>query len=249
MINLKKLLGRILGYPAYKVTAIEQDEHSNYVVTIQITRNGLCFTSTPEKILSSDRLTDKFSQRDIRTLTYLGYLEINSPKYKIMAKKLAENDKLLLVLYEKKKNKLETRSASDIAKDEDAIKQFDSSDAHFIGYIQAMEDLENEKLKLKEKKIINTQNYPMRVLIEISDSSKELLMLDFIIDNEMVKYKIANTQDAEFTILEGDISAKNGELYKAIINNSATDLSASSKQSILDQISRKNLMELVNKRS
>ncbi len=247
MINLKKLLGKILGYPAYKVAAIDQDENSNYVITVQITRNGLCFPSTPEKILSSDRLTDKFSQRDIRTLTYLGYLEINSPKYKIMAKKLAENDKLLLVLHEKKKNKLETRSASDIAKDEDAIKQFDSSDAHFIGYMQAMEDLENEKLKLKEKKLINTQNYQMRLLIEISENSKELLMLDFIIDNEIIKYKIANMQDAEFSVLEGDMSVKNGELYRAIVNNSATDISISNKKNILDQVSKKHLIKLMNK--
>ncbi|MCD8525489.1 MAG: hypothetical protein LRY67_07225 [Gammaproteobacteria bacterium] len=151
-IKFKKMLTKILNHPAYKVHSIDQDENDNYIVKIQIIRKSLCFDTTPEKILSSDRITNKFSPTDIRTLTYLGYLDINSPKYKIMAQKLAENDQLVLLLREKKKNKLETKLPSEISINKENIKNFDSNDAHLIGYAQAMEDLAKEKkLKLSAK--------------------------------------------------------------------------------------------------
>jgi len=159
MINWRKILNKILHYPAYKVISLDQDKSGNYSVTVQITRKGLCFKTTPERILSRDSMTDKFSPRDIRTLTYLGYLEINSPKYKILAKNLAKNDELVLILHKKNENQLEIKKASEVTKDKEIIKQLNSIDAHFIGYAQAIEDLAKEKqLKLEAKRLLDKKN-------------------------------------------------------------------------------------------
>ncbi|QLH42298.1 MAG: hypothetical protein HWD59_05950 [Coxiellaceae bacterium] len=73
----------------YRVADIETegDEHT---CVIQVIGKGLTFKIKPEKLLANDERIDYFSQKDIRTLTYLGYLNINSPKYKVLAKKHSE---------------------------------------------------------------------------------------------------------------------------------------------------------------
>lgn len=239
MINLKKIINKIINYPPYKVALLEQDENGNYIVTVQIVRNGLTFDTTPEKILSSDHLTDKFSPRDIRTLTYLGYLEINSPKYKIMAKKLAENDELILVLREKKKNKVETKLSTEIANDIEFLKQFDSTDAHFIGYIQAIQDLADEKkLKLKAKENMKNQTKE-GLTLKINENTEYSFDVTFFIDNERIVYREKQDNNSNFLFIDGDISLNNGELYKAIKNHDASEISVSCKKQLCEQILRK----------
>lgn len=107
---------------AYKVLSIEQDEESNFIAVVQITSKGQPFRMQPEAILVNDDLTDSFSQRDIRALTYLGYLGINSPKYKILAKRLSENDtKLLFAIQERGNKQTLIKTAREISSDEKLI--------------------------------------------------------------------------------------------------------------------------------
>src|SRR5262245_15657190 len=75
--------------PAFRLIEIQKNESDEYIVMVQVINKNLTFHSKPEEILAKDDLVDQFSPRDIRTLTYLGYLEINSPKYTILAKRLS----------------------------------------------------------------------------------------------------------------------------------------------------------------
>jgi hypothetical protein len=97
--NLIQMVERFLVYvksdkrvytPFYKLIEIIQED-DYYTVMIKVVNKNITFQASPEEMLSNDALVDQFSPRDIRALTYLGYLGINSPQYKILAKKLSVN--------------------------------------------------------------------------------------------------------------------------------------------------------------
>lgn len=139
----------------YRVINIEQDKRQEYQAIIQVVGKGVTFKMKPEEILADDNMTNQFSPCDVRTLTYLGYLGINSPKYKILAKQLSkENDKLIFAVHEKHSNKITTRTASEISSDKEILKSLAQEDAHMVGYTAATEKTlaeEKDKLKLLQK--------------------------------------------------------------------------------------------------
>lgn len=148
----------------YRVLAIEKDVHDEYVALIQVINKQQVFRMKPEAILGDDRLTDCFAPRDVRTLAYLGYLGINSPKYKILAQRLSEgDDKLLFAIQEKGKKHAIVKSAEDISKDEAFLQSLDQKDAHMVGYVTASGQATKEKnarvrLIAEAKKIKKTSN-------------------------------------------------------------------------------------------
>lgn len=133
-------------YAAYRVIEIREQEEKSYSVTIQAINKNIIFKVAPEEILADDNLVDLFSPRDIRTLTYLGYLGINGPKYKILAQRLSEkNDKTLFSLYKKGGGKLTIKSASEIAYEKEILDNLTPADAKIVGYTLANESMQNEK--------------------------------------------------------------------------------------------------------
>lgn len=136
---------------AYRVVSINLDECNNYVATIQVIGKGQVFTMKPEEILANDDLTNLFSQMDIRMLTYLGYLGINSPKYKILAQRLYQNDeKILFAIAERGKRDHLVKTAEEISLDEKMLNQLDQKDAHLVGYTCATEQILGEKLQMQK---------------------------------------------------------------------------------------------------
>jgi len=105
------------------------------VAIVQKTNSAQVIKLKPEEILADDELTNSFSQHDIRTLTYLGYLGINSPKYKILAKRLSEKDSnLVFAIKERGKKGVIVKSAEEVSSDKDMLEKLDQKDAHEIGY-------------------------------------------------------------------------------------------------------------------
>lgn len=147
------------GYrPAYRVINIYEDDNGDYMVRIQVINKNKTFPAKPEDILAHDNWVNCFSPCDVRTLSYLGYLGINSPKYKILAKRLSqENDKIVFALKKKGERKILVKTADEIIKEKDILKDFDSEDSHEIGYAVATETITNEK-KAKEK-ILREMNH------------------------------------------------------------------------------------------
>lgn len=132
--------------PIYRVAELEQDKEGDYVAIIQLISKNQIFKAKPEDILADDELTDLFSPRDVRTLTYLGYLGINSPKYKILAQRLSEKDNsLVFAVKEKGKKEPVLKKASEIANDEAFLSSLDQKDAHKVGYTAAHEHSANEE--------------------------------------------------------------------------------------------------------
>lgn len=145
------LIKKSLPKHAYRVLSIEQNEDETYVAVVQITNTSQVFRMSPEEILASDETTDLFSQRDIRTLTYLGYLGINGPKYKILAKRLCENDSsLIFAIRERGKKQPIIKTAREISCDDKLMSNLHQKDAHMVGYAIATEDAINEEKQKKD---------------------------------------------------------------------------------------------------
>lgn len=139
--------------PMYRILAIEEVEDSEYEATVQITNKSHTFKMKPEEILSDDKMTDSFGPRDIRTLTYLGYLGVNSPKYKILANRLYEKDSnIIFAIKEKGKKGCIVKTAEEISTDEKFLSQLSQRDAHKIGYTTGSQNIVKEKT-LKQKLI------------------------------------------------------------------------------------------------
>lgn len=138
--------------PTYRVIGVEETESGHYEVTAQMVGKGLAYKMNPEEILADDKLTSQFSSLDVRTLTYLGYLGINSPKYKILAQRLLDDERMIFMVHKKGSEKVDLKTAADLSKDADVLKHMDQKDAHLVGYALANEKSMDEKLQLTKLK-------------------------------------------------------------------------------------------------
>ena len=122
--------------PAYRLLEILQDEDGEYTVSIQIINKSIVFSATPEEILAQDSLVDLFSPRDIRALTYIGYLSVNNPKYKILAQKLSQDsDKILFAIKKRGDKKVIVKTADEILREKEILDNMNAKDAHTVGYV------------------------------------------------------------------------------------------------------------------
>lgn len=149
-IHIKKHVINV-STPTYRIVSITQNTHDNYEVTVQVIGAASVLKMKPEEILADDDLTSRFSPLDVRTLTYLGYLDINSPKYKILARRLSEKDnKIVFALLKKGSKNPEIKVASEISQNSDILKQLNRDDAHMVSYIAGTEHMLEENLEKKK---------------------------------------------------------------------------------------------------
>lgn len=142
--------------PSYRVASIEKNQHGDFEIVIQLIGKAITFRMKPEKILADDNMTDQFSPRDVRTLTYLGYLDINSPKYRILAQRLSEHDnRVRFAIHKKGDKKPQIKTASEISQDKEILKSIDQQDAHMIGYTVASERMLEEKREMEKLKLVD----------------------------------------------------------------------------------------------
>jgi len=137
--------------PVYRVVNIEQDNLQDYYATIQIVGKNITFKAKPEDILADDAMTDKFSPRDVRNLTYLGYLGINAPKYKILAKQMTQDNRVVFAVHKKGSKKVEVKTADELSTNEEILTNLNQKDAHMVGYTTASE--QEQLLKLEKERL------------------------------------------------------------------------------------------------
>ena len=145
---IKKTQADGIYKPLYKLMDI-LESNEEYVVVIQLIGKNIVFNAKPEELLADDSLVDRFSPRDIRTLTYLGYLGINGPKYKILAKKLSQHDNASFLIKKKGEKNIIVRTAAQILNETNIIQYLNAEDAKTVGYTAASESVVNER-KQKE---------------------------------------------------------------------------------------------------
>lgn len=139
--------------PIYRVIDIVETDKQQYKAVIQVINKKECFRIAPENILADDRLTEAFHQFDIRLLTYLGYCGINSPQFKILAKKILKDENIQLALFDKTSNDLMLINTNDIATgDINIISNLAPKDAYELGYSHGRTSILKEKDLLKQYK-------------------------------------------------------------------------------------------------
>ena len=147
--------------PSYRVLSIERNKDDDYDVVVQIIDKSHTFKMKPEEILADDQMTSAFSPLDVRALTYLGYLGINSPKYKILANRLSEQDQqFIYAIKEKGKKQTIVKTSNEIAVDRDFIANVSQDDAHRIGFTAGAHSVKKEeelKKMLSSKKSLKSK--------------------------------------------------------------------------------------------
>jgi hypothetical protein len=137
--------------PIYRVAEIKKNEKGIYKATIQVIGKKEIFKMKPEEILADDRLTELFHPFDIRLLTYLGYCGINTPQYKILAKKILSDESLQFALYDNKNDQVSYMNSDNIPTAEPTIiSNMDSMDAYDLGFNHGRKSLILEKSLLKK---------------------------------------------------------------------------------------------------
>lgn len=141
--DIKQQRDKMLFKPLYRLVEIIE-ENDEYTVVIKIIQKNVTFKVKPEEILANDELVDQFSPRDIRALTYLGYLGINSPKYKVLAKQFSESNRVTFVIRKKGEKGLLNKTAAELSSQISVLNEMKSIDAHVVGYMAAIESLASE---------------------------------------------------------------------------------------------------------
>lgn len=130
--------------PVYRLVEIIKSETGEHKLVIQVVHKNITFTLKPEELLADDSIVDLFSPRDVRTLTYLGYLDVNSPKYKILAKKLTPSNHVAFAVRRKSDQKILIKTPTEIMH-EKMLNNFDAADAQLVGFTAATESFALEK--------------------------------------------------------------------------------------------------------
>lgn len=157
--HLKKLLVALWSFfrnskplYAYRVCEIAQDKKGDYYVVVQMVSKYRIFKMKPEEILANDAMTLQFSPLDVRALTYLGYLGINSPKYKVLAKHLSAQEGMVFSVYSKEKDAVEIKKANEIVADKEIWQNLDRDDLPEIAYSAGGDDILNEREQIRKLK-------------------------------------------------------------------------------------------------
>ncbi|MGV3740227.1 MAG: hypothetical protein ACO1N3_02920 [Gammaproteobacteria bacterium] len=137
--------------PVYRLVDVIKSENEEHILVIQVVHKNITFTLKPEELLADDSIVDLFSPRDVRTLTYLGYLDINSPKYKILAKRLTPSNHVAFAVRRKSDQKVIIKTPAEIMH-EKMLNNFDATDAQLVGFTAATESFALEK---KQKNSLN----------------------------------------------------------------------------------------------
>ncbi|MCE3268673.1 MAG: hypothetical protein K0R49_925 [Burkholderiales bacterium] len=140
--------------PRYRLLEIFKEEDDKFTALIQLINKNVTFYAKPEDILADDKFVDSLSPRDVRTLTYLGYLEINQPTYKLLAQRFTENNSNIFVVKKRGDNKPLIKTAAEINQEAEILLNMSAHDARAIGYALATSEINQEK---EEKNIIKRE--------------------------------------------------------------------------------------------
>ncbi len=157
---LKKIITSIKelkSTPKYNIIEVYQDDDGDHFVKVKHFGKHLIESMDPIKILSDDQLTDSFSQRDVRTLTFLGYLSQNNPKYQILAQRISKDKKIVFAIKKKGSNTVSMKSADEVYNDKDIISNLNHKDAHDVGYVKGLQKEQELQNASNLKNIVNEE--------------------------------------------------------------------------------------------
>ena len=137
----------------YRIIEIKQSAKEQYKLIVQVIGKSSIIECLPNEIVADDRLLEGFSQKDVRTITYLACEKIKKPKYKIVSQDFCEKfNGMVFKLKEPENEVLLTKTANQIVIDKYLINNLSKEDINSISYIAGYEYSQN-KTFLTEKDI------------------------------------------------------------------------------------------------
>ena len=112
----------------------------------------------PEIILKDDKFTCDFSPLDVRSLTYLGYCNLNAPRYKLVIEKKNNDNEVLYVVSVKGEKHPKLIKEEDIISNPDIYNEFSAEDAAKISKAMEERATNNDLESLKKFKSKNNSN-------------------------------------------------------------------------------------------
>lgn len=136
---------------SHKVIGHEQDDRGQYIVKIHVIGKNLAYQTTPEEILANDQVTECFSTKDIRTISYLACENLKEPTHELIGQKfIRDANKYFFKLRHGQTGEEVEKSAEEISSDPTLIKGLTPEDAHKIGYVTANQQINYEAPKHHE---------------------------------------------------------------------------------------------------
>ncbi len=134
----------------YRLVEIKEKTTYNYELSFQLIGKSAIFKSTPEKILTNEKIIEHFSSKDISIITQLACKKLNQPKNTIVGKSFSRTlNKLLFKVKDLDKKIINECPASELSINKELIQNMAPEDAHMIGYATAMEVFEKENSSIK----------------------------------------------------------------------------------------------------
>jgi hypothetical protein len=130
---------------AYRIVSIDLCK-----VKINIFGTGKIFESTPQEIVADDQMLEGFSKKDIRRITYHACININKPKFQVIAQSFSEKlNKMIFKVKKQNSSKILEKTADEILSTNAMISHLTPNDAHRIGFVYGSESVLREKAEKK----------------------------------------------------------------------------------------------------
>jgi DNA integrity scanning protein DisA with diadenylate cyclase activity len=149
LIKMRKKLRR--REHIFKLVEVIENKQKEAILQIQVVNKANFFQCTPTELVLRDDILAGFSANDVRTITYLAAQYHYAPKAQVVSYRFSESIKRFLIRLKTKSQVVEESSASGVAKDAELLNALNQQDAHKIGYLAALEQIDQEREQLQEK--------------------------------------------------------------------------------------------------
>lgn len=124
----------------YRIIDIKTHQENQFKFVIQIIGKSAIIESTPEELVTNDKLLEGFSRKDIRTIVYYACEQIKQPTYKIVTQEFSnQSNDVIFKLKNIRNKKLLVKTASQILLDKSLMQNLSLDDTNSISYIAGYE--------------------------------------------------------------------------------------------------------------
>tara|TARA_R110002167_G_scaffold93474_7_gene250499 strand:- start:8286 stop:8786 length:501 start_codon:yes stop_codon:yes gene_type:complete len=141
--------------PKYKLEEIYEVNREYWVKVIEVGMAPIMLGKRtpkdlyPNDILADDDLTSLFHPLDVRSLTYLGYVNMNAPEFEIIREKTNEGNDRIFIVSVKGKSDCEIKTSYEI-QSPNIVKKLNTQDAYRVGELSNQME-SKEELELIKK--------------------------------------------------------------------------------------------------
>lgn len=136
----------------YRVIELKERANCSPILVVQVIGKASIFEVTPEEIVKNDSMLEGFSKNDIKTIVLLASKDKTDSDYTIIAQDICgESSTIVYKLRQIKNQEIITKSAAQIALDQNLIKSLNPIDALNVGYAAGLENALNLNNEFKVK--------------------------------------------------------------------------------------------------